>query len=61
MNDKRMPLHLKSLLYKTVIRPVMVYASATWALRKKEEDLLRRTEMRMLRRILGVTLREKMR
>ena len=29
------------------------------AMRKKEEDLLRRTEMRMLRRILGVSLKHK--
>ena len=43
VNDKRLPLHLKSFLYKMVIRPVLLYASATWALRKK--NLLRTPEM----------------
>ena len=33
----------------------------TWAVRKKEQDLLERTEMRMLRWILGVFLSERLR
>ena len=40
---------LKIKVYKTVIRPVMIYASETWALREKEQNMIERTEMRMLR------------
>ena len=43
----------------TVIRPVLLYGAACWTVRKKEEQILEKTEMRMLTRIKGVTLRDK--
>ena len=44
----------------TVIRPVLLYGADCWtAVGKKEEHILEKTEMRMLRRIKGVTVREK--
>lgn len=45
MNDKKMPMKLKAQIYKTVVRPVMIYRVDFWAL-----------EMRVFRRILAVTL-----
>lgn len=45
---------------KTVLRPVLTYGAETWALRKKEQDLLERTEMRKLRWILDVFVGEKL-
>ena len=42
----------------TVIRSVLLYGAECWTVRKKEEQILEKTEMRMLRRIKGVTLRE---
>jgi len=39
----------------------MMYEVETWALRRKDEELLERTEMRMLRWILGVSLKDRKR
>ena len=35
--DKKVPMKLKSKMYKTVVRPAMIYGSECWALRKQEE------------------------
>ena len=53
--DKKVPMKLKSKLYKTVVRPAMVYGSECWALRKQEEQRLHTTEMKMLRWSQGKT------
>ena len=53
--DKKVPLKLKSKLYKTVVRPAMVYGSECWALRKQEVQLLHTTKMKMLRWSQGKT------
>ena len=47
--DKKVHMKLKSKLYKTVVRPAMVYGSECWALRKQEEQRLHTTEMKMIR------------
>ena len=44
-----MPKYLKGKVYKTIIRPVLIYGAEAWAVIRKEEGLLERTEMRMLR------------
>lgn len=59
--DKKMPVRIKGKVYRTMIRPVMIYGAEAWTLRRKEEELLERTEMRMLRWILGVSLKDKKR
>ena len=51
---------LKIKLYMTVIRSVLLYGAECWTVRKKEEQIVVKTEMRMLRRINGVTLRDKL-
>ena len=61
LSDRRIPRKLKVKIYTTVIRPALLYGAELWTLRKKEEGLLEKTEMRMLRRIQGVTLRDHMR
>ncbi|XP_064111476.1 uncharacterized protein LOC135218967 [Macrobrachium nipponense] len=57
--DKKMPIKLKIMIYGTVIRPVVMDGSETWALKGKEEVKLERTEMRMLRWIMGMSLLER--
>jgi len=41
-----------------MIRPVLIYGSEAWTSRRREEERLERTEMRMLRWILGLTLKD---
>ena len=42
-------------VYKTAIKPAMVYGTECWAVRKQEERKLHTTEMRMLRWARGKT------
>ena len=57
--DKKIPLKLTMKVYKSIIRPVLLYGCEIWALRKKEKDILDRTEMRMVRWIAGISLLER--
>ncbi|XP_048006059.1 uncharacterized protein LOC125241562 [Leguminivora glycinivorella] len=56
-----MPLKVKGHLYKTAIRPAVLYGSECWATNKQHLDKLHVTEMRMLRWSAGVTLLDKLR
>ena len=58
--DKKIPTKLKTKLYTTVVRPVILYGAECWKTGVKEENILEKTEMRMLRRIKGVTVKDKM-
>jgi hypothetical protein len=40
-------------IYKTMIRPVVTYASETWALTAKDKNNLRSFERHILRKIFG--------
>ena len=42
-------------VYKTVVRPAMMYGAETWAVKKAQEKKLDVAEMRMLRWMSGVT------
>ena len=57
--DIRMPVKLKGKVYKTVIRPAMLYGAETWATTKRQEKRIEVTEMRMLRWMCGVTRKDK--
>ena len=57
--DKKMPRELKIKFYMTVIRPILLYGAECWTVRMKQEQILEKTEMRMLRRRKGVTLRDR--
>ena len=59
ISDKKMPRKLKIKVYMTDIRPVLLYLPDCWTVGKKEEHILEKTEMKMLRRIKGVTLTDK--
>ncbi|KAM3955740.1 uncharacterized protein ACR2FA_010325 [Aphomia sociella] len=52
-----MPIRTKGKVYKTAVRPVLLYGSETWATTKTHEQKLHTTEMRMLRWAGGVTIK----
>lgn len=45
--------NIKITIYKTLIRPIVLYGSETWSTTKKDEALLQTFENRILRRIFG--------
>ena len=59
--DRKIPAWLKGKVYTTVVRPVLIYGAETWAIRRKEENAIMTTEMRMLRWMVGKTKKDKVR
>lgn len=62
--DRRMPVKLKGMIYKTIktiIRPVLMYGSETWAATKRNVLTIQVSEMKMLRWMCGVTRLDKIR
>ena len=53
--DRKMPVKLKGKMYKTVERPAMTYGVETVPVKKINESRMEVAEMRMLRRMCGVT------
>ena len=46
--DRRMNVKIKGKVYRTVVRPSLMYGVETWALKKAQENKLEVAEMRML-------------
>ena len=61
MCDRRISLRLNGKIYKTVVRPAMMYGAETWAVKKAQEQKLDVAEMRMLRWMSGVTKLDRIR
>jgi hypothetical protein len=53
--DPRVPLKLKGKLYRTAIRPAMLYGAECWSTKRRHIQQLSVAEMRMLRWICGNT------
>ena len=51
----------KGKVYKTIVRPAMVYGAETWAVKKAHEKKMEVAEMKMLRWMCGVTRLDKIR
>ena len=59
--DRIISLRVKGKVYKTVVRPAMMYGAETWAVKKAHEKKLDVAEMRMLRWMSGVTKMDRIR
>ncbi|KAK3516274.1 hypothetical protein QTP70_008651 [Hemibagrus guttatus] len=53
--DRKISARIKGKVYRTVVRPVMLYGLETVSLRKRQESELEVAELKMLRFSLGVT------
>jgi hypothetical protein len=53
MKSRIISRNTKTLLYKTLIRPVLTYGTKTWVLSKADEYRLSIFERKILRRIYG--------
>ena len=59
--DRRMPVKLKGKVHKAVVRQALLHGAETWATTRRQEARLEENEMRMQRRMCGVTRRDKIR
>jgi len=59
LTSKRISLSLKGKIYASCVRSCLVYGSETWPMKVEHEAKLERTEMRMIRWMCGVSLRER--
>ena len=57
--DRRMPVKLKGKVYKTVIRPAMMYGTEATPIKKVNEKRMNVAEKKMLRWMSGVTRRDR--
>jgi hypothetical protein len=59
LTRRDMSLKLKGKVYVACVRSTMIYGSETWAMNLDQQNRLERTEMRMVRWMCGVSLRER--
>lgn len=59
--DRRIPTKLKGIIYKSIIRPVLLYGSECWPTLSRHTQELHVTEMKMLRWMCGVTRADRIR
>lgn len=57
--DRKVSARVKGMMYRTVVRPAMLYGSETWPVKKTQERKMEVAEMRMIRWMLGVTRRDR--
>ena len=61
LKEKGIPTEVKILIYKTILRPILLYGSECWAMNTMQKSRIEAAEMRVLRLIRGVSLRDRMR
>ena len=61
LKERDIPEKVKVTIYKTVLRPILTYGCEAWVLIKRRKSKIQAAEMRVLRLIYGVTLRDRVR
>jgi len=61
LREKSIPRKVKMSIYTTILRPTLIYGSETWTLTEPLKSKLQAAEMKTLRLIFGVTLRDRKR
>lgn len=61
LKGKEIPTEIKALIYKTILRPILLYGSECWAMNTVHKSRLEAAEMRVLRVIRGISLRDRVR
>lgn len=61
LREKNIPRCVKTSIYTSILRPTLIYGSETWTLTERLKNKLQAAEMRVLRLIFGVTLRDRKR
>ena len=57
--DKRISRRVRGKVYASVVRPVLLYGAECWPVTKKQEHMMGVAEMKMLRMMYGVTLKDR--
>ena len=58
-SGRRFPPKQKGAVFKSNVRPAILYASESWCLRESEMGILQRAERSMVRAMCGVQLKER--
>jgi hypothetical protein len=61
MKDRNVPRKVKTIIYTSILRPILVYGYESWALSTRDKSKIQSCEMRVLRVIMGVTRRDRRR
>ena len=56
---RRFPLWLKLYIYRSYVRPAILYGSEAWCLKESEMGILRRAARSMVRAMCGVQLNDR--
>ncbi|CAG9835107.1 unnamed protein product [Diabrotica balteata] len=59
LRNQQIRLHLRSKVFDACIIPILTYAAQTWAITKKNMNILRVTQHAMERAMLGISLEDK--
>ena len=59
--SRNVGLNVKKCVYERVIVPIVLYGTETWGLRESERKKFNVFEMRCMRSMIGVTLRDRVR